>query len=377
MTIVGYVVGVFDCFHSGHINMISKSAMMCDTLIVGIHSDAFAISYKRKPHHDEQTRKQCIVDHFQYSPDHVVIIDDKHIDLIHKFGITKIFHGDDWELESYKTQIKYDHYNMKALGVEIHLIPYTKGISTTEIIKDTLFDMSPYKSIYFDLDNTLVLNHKPLMHAIDCIEECKKRQYAVSIVTNNNRYSPSTLHAQLQTMGFNIDHSEIISSLHQVMDLCQKTYRNKRVAVWGTNDAITFLAQNGIKVVASDPNLIVLLYRNDFTYEELVRLMTMIGKGVPYVVGNTDKTYPDVLDTLPDTGAVANMIQFVTGVSPTSVLGKTTYLLDTPDNSSVLYIGDSPYTDKVFAHNNGFGFLQVGCDVSHLGVVVDYMKHRP
>jgi len=376
MTVVGYVVGVFDCFHSGHINIISKSALQCDTLIIGIHSDAFAMSYKRKPQNDETTRRQAVIDHFNHDPEHVIIIDDRHIDLVKRFNITLIFHGDDWELESYKKQIKYDQHGMKQLGVEIRLIPYTKGISTTAIIQQNLFDMSSYESIFFDLDNTLVLNNKPLMYAIDCIKECKRHHYNVSIITNNNRYSPPTLLAQLQLMGFDIQEHEIITSLHQVIQLCRIKYPQGRIGVWGTQDAIEYLVSQNINVVSSKPDVMVVLYRNDFTYIDLTELITTIRNGVPYVIGNTDKTYPDVAQSLPDTGSIANMIQFITDITPCSVLGKTTFTFHSP---KTLYIGDSPYTDKVFAHNNNFDFIQigsVGCDVSHLGVVIDYINHR-
>lgn len=375
MTIIGYVVGVFDCFHSGHINIISKSMLMCDTLIIGVHSDEFAMSYKRKPQDNEDVRRQKIIEYFKYNPEHVVTIDDNHIRLIKQFNITKIFHGDDWEMESYKKQIKYEEHKMGELGVEIALIPYTKGISTTDILKNNLFDMSDIKSIYFDLDNTLILNHKPLPHAIQCIDECRKHNYEIKIVTNNNRYSPLTLHKQLQMLGFNITENEITSSLHHVIDLCKKKYKNNKILIWGTNDAKEFLKKNEINVVSSKPDVIFVLYRNDFHYSELVELATLIKNGVPYNIGNTDILYPDVCKILPDTGTIAKLLEYTTNKEPSYILGKTTYILN---NSNVLYIGDNEKTDKVFAHINNFKFLHIGnttnCDISHLGVLIDYIN---
>ena len=46
---IGYAVGVFDLFHYGHQNLILESIKRCDKIIVGVHTDKFVESYKRKP----------------------------------------------------------------------------------------------------------------------------------------------------------------------------------------------------------------------------------------------------------------------------------------------------------------------------------------
>jgi cytidyltransferase-like protein len=46
---VGYVSGAFDLLHVGHIRFLQKCKQHCDQLIVGVLSDAYIESYKRKP----------------------------------------------------------------------------------------------------------------------------------------------------------------------------------------------------------------------------------------------------------------------------------------------------------------------------------------
>ena len=373
---VGYVVGVFDCFHYGHRAIIHKAMKQCDKLIVAVHSDEFTKSYKRLPIQNESTRKQQIEEAFHIS---VEIIDDNHIVLIQKYKVNVIFHGNDWEIESYKKQIRYYESGMDELNVSIEMIPYTRGISTTKIIQNSLPSLKDIQSIYFDLDKTLILDHQPCLFAKECWELCNlKYNQNVKVITNNNRYSPEEIYEELLHLGFNIQPEQIFTSLHQVLEF-YRTLDNDRTFIWGTESAKKYLIQHGVTVDQTNPEFIVLLYRNDYNYNELVKIMTWIANGIPYIVGNTDITYPDTTNKLPDTGAIHHLILDVTKKEPMICLGKSSYRFGTfKENASILMIGDNPLTDKLFAKNNNMKFIQVGddedSDISHLGVLIDYIQ---
>ena len=104
----------------------------------------------------------------------ICIIDDNHIKLIDRYNINIIFHGTDWELESYKKQIKYYEYKMDERNIKIELIDYTKGISTTDIINKNMQSLKHKKCFLFDLDNTLMLNDKPMKFACKLLETIRK-----------------------------------------------------------------------------------------------------------------------------------------------------------------------------------------------------------
>lgn len=128
------VVGVFDLFHTGHVNMLRASRALGDRLVVIVNGDALTSSYKRPPVMSEADRLAVVeacrfVDHAEISNDYSIR------EAVIRHGVTSIVHGDDWEIESYKEQIRCDDAFLDKHGAGIVLVPYTPGISTSDIIR--------------------------------------------------------------------------------------------------------------------------------------------------------------------------------------------------------------------------------------------------
>ena len=127
-------VGVFDLFHAGHVNLLRSARAMGDRLVVIVNGDQLTSSYKRPPIMNEQDRL-IILQACRYV-DHAVISNEYSIrELVIRHGVTKIVHGDDWEAKSYQRQICCDDAFLRDNGVELVLIPYTPGISASDIIQ--------------------------------------------------------------------------------------------------------------------------------------------------------------------------------------------------------------------------------------------------
>lgn len=132
---VGYTVGVFDLFHVGHLNLLERCKAMCDKLIVGICDDDYVRMVKGKePVYDEIDRARIAAALKCVDEVHIVnteVTNDK-IKALEKFHFDVLFSGDDWKgSERYKKTEE----QFAPLGVSIEYLPYTKGVSTTEIVQ--------------------------------------------------------------------------------------------------------------------------------------------------------------------------------------------------------------------------------------------------
>lgn len=130
---VGYTCGVFDLFHVGHLNLLERCKSMCEILIVGICNDDYVHRIKNtNPIVSEHDRVRIISALKCVDLAELVDVDttnDK-MKALDKFKFDVLLSGDDWKgTERYlKTEEEF-----KKIGVSIEYLPYTVGVSTTEI----------------------------------------------------------------------------------------------------------------------------------------------------------------------------------------------------------------------------------------------------
>ena len=125
---IGYICGVFDLFHVGHLNIIKRCKEHCNYLIVGIDSDDLTEVYKGKRPIINQNDRMRIVEAIRYV-DEVVLVD---------------FHNDSpilaWSLYHFDVQFCGNDHTSELLdakkylqkhGSDLVFFPYTQGISST------------------------------------------------------------------------------------------------------------------------------------------------------------------------------------------------------------------------------------------------------
>lgn len=129
-----YVIGVFDLFHRGHVEFLKKSKSLGQKLVVAVNGDEMVTSYKRKPFYTEEDRLE-IIKCCKYVDEAFIIRGYDNKEYIEEYNIDAIVHGNDWEYSSYLKQIRVTEDYLKARKVHLILIPYTTGISTSQLIK--------------------------------------------------------------------------------------------------------------------------------------------------------------------------------------------------------------------------------------------------
>lgn len=127
---VGYTVGTFDMFHIGHLNLLKEAKKYCDFLIVGVHSDEWVFSCKKRKTIIPFEQRAEIVSSIKYV-DRVVKNETRNkMEVWQQYHFDVAFIGDDWQGTAVWNKIESE---LKTVGCDVLYIKYTKGISTTEL----------------------------------------------------------------------------------------------------------------------------------------------------------------------------------------------------------------------------------------------------
>jgi glycerol-3-phosphate cytidylyltransferase len=128
-----YVGGVFDLFHYGHARFL-QSANAFGRVVVAVNTDDFVASYKRRPVMNLWERME-MVRQCRYVWKAIVNFGNEDsrpaILTVHP---TYIAHGDDWTGDSYYKIMGFDQEWLDDNGIKMLYLPYTKSVSTTDII---------------------------------------------------------------------------------------------------------------------------------------------------------------------------------------------------------------------------------------------------
>ena len=129
---VGYVSGVFDLFHIGHLNIFRRAKELCDYLIVGVSSDEQIIkSKKTRPYIPFEERLE-IVQSCRYVDEAVMIPPDKPNteDAYYMYHFDVQFSGSDYANDPDWLARKVF---LQQHGSDMVFFPYTQTTSSTEI----------------------------------------------------------------------------------------------------------------------------------------------------------------------------------------------------------------------------------------------------
>lgn len=129
---VGYLSGVFDLYHIGHLNLIRKAKDRCGYLIIGLLTDELVIKFKKNPPYIPYDERRQILESVRYVDKVVAVTDENHEKLKawNLYHFDCLFSGDDYAGNPYWEE---DRKNLLKVGSNIEFFPYTKSTSSTMI----------------------------------------------------------------------------------------------------------------------------------------------------------------------------------------------------------------------------------------------------
>jgi glycerol-3-phosphate cytidylyltransferase len=125
---IGYTTGVFDMFHKGHLNILTRARQQCDHLIVGVSTDELVLQEKGHLPVIPYADRCDIVRAIRYVDEVVPQVNKDKFAAWQKYGFHKMFVGSDW-----KGTDAWNRYEeqFRPVGVEIVYFGYTEGVSST------------------------------------------------------------------------------------------------------------------------------------------------------------------------------------------------------------------------------------------------------
>ena len=128
--LVGYVPGVYDLFHIGHLQALRQARELCDVLVAGVVSDEVCEQVKGVRPFVPLDERLAIVDAIGIVDATYAELTTDKLDAWREVGFHRVFKGDDWrdtprglELES----------KVGTVGVEVVYFPYTMHTSSTQL----------------------------------------------------------------------------------------------------------------------------------------------------------------------------------------------------------------------------------------------------
>ncbi len=128
-----YTGGTFDLFHYGHVNFLKKCHSICDNVVVALNTDEFISQYKSRSILTYAEREESLLECKYVSKVVPNVFGQDSKPTILSVNPDIIAVGDDWCHKDYYAQMDFTQQWLDDRNITLIYVPYTKGISTTEI----------------------------------------------------------------------------------------------------------------------------------------------------------------------------------------------------------------------------------------------------
>jgi len=239
------------------------------------------------------------------------------------------------------------------------------------------------KNVYFfDLDGTIYLGNQLFRGAIELIEILNKKEISFFFLSNNSSKSTSDYIKKLHHLNLNVTRDNLILSQHPTIDYL-KSENYERIFLLGTESLKREFHQEGFILTESNPEIIVLAFDQELTYERLTKASYMLQEEIPYIATHLDDRCPTEKGYIPDAGGIAALLFKATEKMP-RVFGKPNEEmllfklreLGTSPKDAMIF-GDRLYTDIKMGINAGVTTCCVLSGETTLEMIEKSEKNKP
>ncbi|MBB5072136.1 NagD protein [Saccharopolyspora gloriosae] len=167
-----------------------------------------------------------------------------------------------------------------------------------------------------DMDGVLVHEEHMVPGADRFLAELREHGLPFMVFTNNSIFTPRDLRARLHRTGLDIPESAIWTSALATAQFLEKQRPGGSAHVVGESGLTTALHNIGYVLTDRDPDYVILGETRTYSFEAITKAIRLVENGARFIATNPDEKGPSREGTLPATGAVAALIERVTGRAP-------------------------------------------------------------
>lgn len=214
-----------------------------------------------------------------------------------------------------------------------------------------------------DMDGTTYLSDTVIPGALEFFNEARAAGRKLLFFTNNTSRNPEDYIQKLSGMGFDVTRKDIVTAGDVTISFLHEFHPGQSVYLVGNAALRRSLITGGIKLFEPEegkrPEVVLVGFDTELTYEKLERACIYIRKGACFITTHPDINCPTSHGFVPDAGAICAAITASTGVRP-GYLGKPQHetvemicRLTGVSADKILFVGDRLYTDIAVGVNNG------------------------
>jgi len=223
-----------------------------------------------------------------------------------------------------------------------------------------------------DMDGTFFLGEQLLPGALELLALLNRRGLPFAFLSNNTSHGNRDYVSKLMHLGVRQEDARVFTAGDATIRFLLEQHPGQRVCLIGTHSLQQDFLAAGIRLDDLDPQVVVLGYDTEVTYEKLCRLCRFVRAGLPYYATHPDLNCPTPNGFIPDIGAMMALVEASTGRKADKIFGKPDRNMAEQAAASigvrlqdVVMVGDRLYTDIALGQTAGIGTVLVLSGETH------------
>ena len=169
------------------------------------------------------------------------------------------------------------------------------------------------KNFLIDMDGVLVHGSKMVPGADRFIQSLIDENRKFAVLTNNSKYTTRDLAHRLKQTGLDISEENIFTSAIATAEFLNNQRPNGTAYVIGEVGLTEAIHSQGYIQTSVNPDFVVLGETYSYNLDQVTKATRLISAGARFIATNPDPSGPSESGIVPATGAMAALIEKVTG----------------------------------------------------------------